>query len=102
MIGLKKSGGHLQLAGEPRVQLLPPSVRLRTKRRETRQLLGLLTVLAIVIVAAGMTFGLFRSTTAQAGLHAERLRSQQILADQAEYSEVVEISAIVAMSEDAQ
>jgi hypothetical protein len=48
----------LTLGGEPRVQLLPASVKLREKARATRRLMVMLVVLAMVVAGAG-TFGAF-------------------------------------------
>lgn len=95
-------GKELQLSAEPRVQLLPPSVRKREKARETRRLLVLLVLLSVTVVGAGMAFGGFRALTAQAALSAAQARTQEILVEQAQYSEVSRTSSLVATTKDAQ
>lgn len=92
----------LQLSGEPRVQLLPPSVRKREKARETRRLLVLLVLLSVTIVGAGMTVGGWRALSAQSALATAQARTQEILLEQAEYSEVSRTSSLVGTTRDAQ
>jgi hypothetical protein len=92
----------LTLGGEPRVQLLPPSVKLREKARSTRQLMVLLVILAMVVAGAG-TFGAFwLAQQAESELAAEQARTLDLLAEQTEYSEGASVAAQVAATENAQ
>lgn len=93
---------RLQLAGEPRVQLLPPSVAAREKSRSTRRLLVLLVILAVVIVAGGYVFGLFRAASAQVQLVEAQARSAELLAEQGKYSEAKRVDGLLAKTADVQ
>ena len=90
------------VAGEPRVQLLPPSVRLREKNRETRRLLVLLIVLALDDVGGGMTWGYARSIQAAIALSQAQDRTAQLLVQQAEYADAARMAGLVAATEEAQ
>ena len=90
------------VAGEPRVQLLPPSVRLREKNRETRRLLVLLIVLALAVVGGGMTWGYARSFQAAIALSEAQDRTAELLAQQAEYADAARMAGLVAVTEEAQ
>jgi hypothetical protein len=92
----------LHVAGEPRVQLLPPSVRLQEKARETRRMLVLLVLLALSVVAAGLTLGFFRQAQTAADLASAQERTAQILADQQQYAEASQLSGLVTTTEAAQ
>ena len=92
----------LTLGGEPRAQLLPASVKLREKARNTRQLMVMLVVLAIVVAGAG-TFGAFwLAQQAETQLAAEQARTLDLLAQQAEYAEGANVAAQVEATENAQ
>jgi len=77
----------LPLGGDPRVQLLPPSVRLRARAAATRRRLAMLIVLALVVVGGGYGYAFMRSATAQLQLDAARQATQEVLTEQAQYSE---------------
>ena len=77
----------LPLGGEPRVQLLPQSVRDRVKFAALRRRLGMLVVLAIVVVGGGYAFAFLQNFTAQQQLETARQQTQAVLAEQAQYSE---------------
>ena len=92
----------LTLGGEPRVQLLPASVKLREKARNTRQLMVLLVILAIVVAGAG-TFGAYwLAQQAETELAAEQARTLDLLAEQGKYSEGATVAAQVSATEAAQ
>ncbi len=92
----------LQLAGEPRAQLLPASVRQREKNRSARRLMVMLIVLSVVIAGAGIAWGFLRQMTAQQALEAAQVRTAEILAQQGEYADAARIAQLVADSEEAQ
>jgi Tfp pilus assembly protein PilN len=93
---------ELLLGGEPRVQLLPPIVREKERLRETQHFLVLLVILAGAVAFAGVVFGFFRAAQAQGALAAAHVRTEQILEQQQEYSEVAQISSFVRAGQDAQ
>lgn len=97
-----RTSGGLVLGAEPRVQLLPPIVRQRAKIRETRRLLVLLIVLAVAIVAGGVTFGVYQSARAQLELAAIQVQTETILAEQTQYAEGARVAGLVRVTEDAQ
>lgn len=90
---------QLVLGGEPRVQLLPPSVRLREKAREARRLVLLLVVLAVAIVGAGYSFALFHVVGANAALDREQTRTQQLLDQQVRYAPATRLAGLVELTE---
>jgi type II secretory pathway pseudopilin PulG len=89
------------LAGEPRVQLLPPSVKEREKNRAARRMMGLLVVLAVVISGAGTGFTFWLTTQTEAQLAEAQAQTLQILAEQSEYSAGAQVAAQVAGTQDA-
>lgn len=90
------------VAGEPRVQLMPPSVRMQAKNREKRRMLVLLVVLALVVVAGGMTWGYSRAIQAADALAAEQDRTAGILLEQAKYADGARLAGLVATTEEGQ
>jgi hypothetical protein len=90
------------IAGEPRVQLMPPSVRVQAKNRETRRMLVLLIILAMVVVGAGMTWAFTRQLDAAAALAAAQNRTAALLAEQATYADAARVAGLVATTEEAQ
>lgn len=91
-----KGDPKLPLGGEPRVQLLPPSVRQRVKAAAIRRRLSMLVVLAVVVVGGGYGFAFLQNVTAQAQLETARQQTQAVLAEQAQYSEGSRAAALLA------
>lgn len=89
----------LTLAGEPRVQLLPPSVKQREKTRGARRMMGLLVILAVVVAGAGTGFAFLLTTQTEARLAAAQEQTLQILAQQSEYSAGAQAAAQVSATE---
>jgi type II secretory pathway pseudopilin PulG len=98
----RRTAGEPYQAGEPRVQLLPPLVKQRERSRRTRRLLAFVVVVSIGVALAGVAFGYLRAVQAEAALAAERMRTEQIQAEQAEYAEAAQKAALVEASEQAQ
>jgi hypothetical protein len=90
------------VAAEPRVQLLPPSVRLREKNRRTRRLLVLLIVLSLTVVAGGLSFGYYRAIESRLALEAAQARTADLLQQQAAYADASRIAGLVVATGDAQ
>lgn len=93
---------RLTLAGEPRVQLLPPIVQEREKARAARRTLVGLVILSLVVVAGGYAFAMFRAGSAEQSLVDARNQTQQILSEQADYSEGTRVANEVAQTQEAQ
>ena len=91
----RRSDAKLVLAGEPRVQLLPQSVRDRERAAATRRRLAMLVVLAIVLVGGGYGFAWMRNDLAQQQLTTARQATESILSEQTQYSEGTRAAARV-------
>ncbi|MES1169302.1 MAG: hypothetical protein ABUL47_01295 [Leifsonia sp.] len=98
----KGRDSRLTLAGEPRVQLLPPIVQEREKARSARRTLVAFVVLSLVVVAGGYAFALFRAGGAQQALVDAQNHTQSILSEQATYSEGTRVANEVAETQEAQ
>lgn len=90
------------LSGDPTVQLLPPAVRDRVTNAEFRRLMVLLVVLAVVAVAGGVAYGLFRSIQAQDALAAANAETARILAEQETYRADAAVADVVESTHQAQ
>ncbi len=86
---------RLVLAGEPRVQLLPPSVRVREKVRSAQRLLLLAIVGAVAVAAAMYGFGVFTAGSAQAELLTAQNDTQTVIAQQAKYQQGTQVASTV-------
>lgn len=93
---------ELTLGGEPRVQLLPPSVREREKRHAARRMMVLLVILAVVAAGGGVAFGFIRAVQAEAALAAAQQQTLDILAQQAEFAQGARVASLVKQTEAAQ
>jgi hypothetical protein len=89
---------RLVLAGEPRVQLLPPIVQEREKARAARRVLVMLVVLALLVAGAGYAFGTYRTAMARTQLADAQAKTQAILAEQGQYIEGTRVATQVAQS----
>lgn len=91
-----RTADRLVLSGEPRVQLLPQSVRDREKAAVTRRRLAMLVVLSLALVGGGYSFAWLRNNVAQQELETARQATESILTEQAQYSEASRATALVA------
>ncbi|WP_294178383.1 hypothetical protein [uncultured Schumannella sp.] len=92
----------LVLSGEPSVQLLPPMVRERAKVRESRRIMVLLMVLAVVVVAGGVTFAFTQSVASQVALADAQAKTDALLAEQLTYAEAAAVADLVEATKAAQ
>lgn len=95
-------GGRLIIGGPPYANLLPPEVGIAAKGRAMRRNatgLILLVVVAVIAAYAGVTF---LSLAAQVQLDAANERTQTLVAAQAKYSEVRQVTSMLATATAAQ
>jgi hypothetical protein len=86
----------LTLAGEPRAQLLPPSVKAREKARSARRLMVLVIALSLVATVGGIAWAYLQQLQAQQSLEAAQARTAEILAQQQQYAEAARLADLVA------
>ena len=97
-----RTADRLVLGAEPRVQLLPQSVREKERAAIVRRRLAMLVVLSLVIVGGGYGLAWMRNNLAQQQLATARQATESILTEQAQYSAGTEAAALVAGIEVAQ
>lgn len=93
---------RLLLGGEPRVQLLPPTVAAREKVRGAQRMVVLLVVAAVAVAGAMYGLGVYLSASAQAGLESEQGVTQDILKQQANYKAGADAADMVQQLQQAQ
>jgi hypothetical protein len=86
---------NLVLAGEPRVQLLPPSVQAREKVRSAQRLVVLALVAGVAVAAAMYGFGVVTAGSAQAALASAQSETQTVISAQAKYHQATLIASTV-------
>ncbi|MEO5534695.1 MAG: hypothetical protein ABIR17_06130 [Pseudolysinimonas sp.] len=94
--------GELKVGGQPRVQLLPVSVRAREKARGTRRRLVILVVFSMVVVGLGVAAAYLNERTARQALDAANSQTTALLAEQAKYAEATRLAQLVNLTEQAQ
>lgn len=98
--GKKTPAVKLTLAGDPSVQLLPPSIRDRALSRSRMRTGVLLVVLGVVIAGALIVAATVRASSAQLALAAAGNRTADLLAEQAQYADAVRIATLVEQIEE--
>jgi hypothetical protein len=93
---------RLPLGAEPRVQLLPPSVREREKARGSQRLALLLVVLGVAVAAALVALGFLRNAASEVSLQEANARTTQMLAEKAKYVEATQVSTTIGEVQEAQ
>ena len=96
------SAAKLNLSGEPTVQLLPPSVRNRAVARSHIRTAVQFIILGALIAAGLVAVGTVRAGQAQLALGAANNRTTEILAEQAEYTDIVRLNSLVNEAENLQ
>lgn len=91
----------LVIGGEPRIDFLPPEIKAGNLARKTRRSLLVLVVATVAVCAAGYVFATTLAVQSQVKLAEEQAQTQQLLAEQAEYSEVRTVSGTTAAVQDA-
>lgn len=88
--------GALVYGGVPRVHLMPPEVELRRKELGRRRGLIAATGAVLTITVAGVIGSYLYAANAEARLADERRITEQLLATQLEYAEVVRVRSQLA------
>lgn len=83
------------VGGEPRVQLLPPSVRERERARGAMRLGVLLVILGVVVGGAIVALGLLRQVSTDLALQEANSRTTQLLAERAKYAEATQVTSTI-------
>jgi hypothetical protein len=93
----RPGGGDLVVGGSPRVDLMPPEIRIKRSQLRTRRnlRLGLVGVVAVTLVACGGAFAWNAVTQASLGL--AQIRQQQLLSQQNQFGEVTKTSSEIAL-----
>lgn len=84
-----------QVGGEPRVQLLPPSVRERERTRASMRLGVLVLILGVVVSGALIGFGYLRQLATADALAQANARTAELLAQRAQYAEATQVATTI-------
>lgn len=84
---------ELILGAEPRVDLLPPEVKVGRRAKSVRRRLGALFVAIIVLVGAGSAAASWYAMQSQANLVAAQARTTDLLGQQTTFAEVRQVQA---------
>jgi Tfp pilus assembly protein PilN len=97
-----KTNDALLLGGEPRVDLLPPEVRVERKAKSTRRALvyGALAIVLVVLVATGGATVL--AVQSQSALATEQARTISLLAQQSKFIKVRQVQQQITLDKAAQ
>ncbi|WP_167138265.1 PilN domain-containing protein [Diaminobutyricimonas sp. TR449] len=82
----------LVIGGEPRVDLLPPSIREARRTKSVVRMLVAAVVVVAILVVAGVGFAVIRSVSAGVALSVEQNRTNSLLAEQTQYADARSIS----------
>lgn len=89
----KADAGALVFGGVPRARLMPPEVAFRRKESARRRSLVALTALVAAVTVAGIVGAFLAAAAAEQRLAEERRLTEQLLAQQLEFSEVTQVRA---------
>lgn len=91
----RETGGGLVIGGPAKADLLPPEVGAAAQGRVARRNAIGLVILAVLIVVAGYAGATFLALGAQVQLDAANQRTQDLLVEQAKYSEVRGVKSLL-------
>ncbi len=94
---IRGGASNAGIGGAPRVDLMPPEIRLKRSQLRTRRSLRLVlfAVLVLVVVACGSTWAW--NSVAQTSLSVAQAQQQQLIAEQARYSDVTSVQDSIAL-----
>jgi Tfp pilus assembly protein PilN len=95
----RPGGSEIVVGGAPRVDLMPPEVRVKRSQLRTRRKLrlGLFAVIAVVLVACGGSFAW--NAVTQASVVLAQVQQQELVKEQAGFGEVTKTSDAIALIE---
>lgn len=99
MSALSKSG-QLVIGGPPRAELLPPEVAQGVKARALRRTLVALVILVVGVTVAGVLGATGISVGSAALLSVEEQKGGELIAQQAKYAEVRQLTAMIGKAEE--
>jgi hypothetical protein len=94
-----RDSGALVFGGVPRARLMPPEVALRRKEAGRRQGLVAATVAVVIMVGAGVAATYWVAAVSEARLAEERRTTDELLATQLGYAEVIQVQGQLASVE---
>jgi len=86
-----KESGALVYGGVPRARLMPPEVALQKKERGRRRGLVTAVIAVVLVMIGGVVASTLFATSAAVRLADERLTTEQLLAQQLEFTEVTQV-----------
>lgn len=89
----------LVLGGEPRVNLIPPEVGERARRRRTRGYLVVAVIAVVALVLAGYAVATVRAIAIHQILEAEKVRTSELLDQRAEFADTIAVTQAVRVIE---
>lgn len=89
----RADSGALVYGGVPRASLMPPEVAIRRRESARRRSLIALTALVAAVTVAGVVGAFLAAAAAEQRLAEERRITDQLLAQQLEFSEVTQVRA---------
>jgi hypothetical protein len=91
------AAANTNVGGAPRVDLMPPEIRLKRSQLRVRRSLRLVLVGVLVVVVAACLGTWALGTVAQTSLSAAQAQQQQLVAQQATYSDVTSVKSGIAL-----
>jgi hypothetical protein len=88
----------LIVGGEPRVDLLPPEIRVERRDRRRRRRLGVGVIGVAVTMLLGVGAASFVASTAQERLATEQARTVALLAEQVQYADIRQMQTQVELA----
>lgn len=89
------------VGGEPRIDFLPPEIREKKQTRRTVRSLILLVVMVVMVCLVAYVGATSLAVTAQVRLVSEQDRTQELLRNQAAFSDVRQLQQTVVAAKDA-
>lgn len=90
-----RGGDRLVIGGPARANLLPPEVGLAAQGRVMRRNAIAIVVVAVLVVIAAYAGASFLAASAQGQLDAANQRTQELVAEQAKYAEVRQVTSMI-------
>ena len=93
---------NMNVGGAPRVDLMPPEIRVKRSQLRTRRSLRLALFAVAVVVIVGCGASWLLATVAQTTLSAAQAQQQQLIVQQGTFSDVTSTKSSIALAQAAQ